>query len=128
MNMMIRIRMIGEISSPPRLGMKERIGASAGSVIRYRNSATAETNPLRVFTTLKAISQDRIAEAINSQIYRSRTMRTMSRTARMADGLWLRSDPQARYRFRHRQTRELPGKRRGKRPFSPFLTWHWRGL
>src|SRR5438445_8366656 len=94
MNMMIRIRMIGEMSRTPRLGMKERIGASAGSVIRYRNSATAETNPLRVFTTLKAISQDRIAEAINSQIYRSRTMRTMSRTARMADGLWLRSDPQ----------------------------------
>src|SRR6476469_7071209 len=83
MNMMIRIRMIGEISSPPRLGMNERIGASSGSVIRYRNSATAATNWLRVFTTLKAISQDRIADAINSQTYRSRTMRTMSRTARM---------------------------------------------
>jgi hypothetical protein len=36
--------MIGEISRPPRLGMKERIGASNGSVIRYRNSATADTN------------------------------------------------------------------------------------
>ena len=59
--------MIGEISRPPRLGRKLRIGASTGSVIRYRNSATAETNWLRVFTTLKAISQDRIAEAISSQ-------------------------------------------------------------
>jgi hypothetical protein len=59
--------MIGEISSPPRLGMNARIGASTGSVIRYRNSATAATNWLRVFTTLKAISQDRMAEAISSQ-------------------------------------------------------------
>ena len=47
--------------------MKRRIGASTGSVIRYRNSATAATNWLRVFTTLKAISQDRMAEAISSQ-------------------------------------------------------------
>ena len=60
--------MIGEISRPPRLGMNLRIGASAGSVIRYRNSATAATNWLRVFTTLKAISQDRMAEAISSQM------------------------------------------------------------
>ena len=59
--------MIGEMSSPPRLGMKVRIGASSGSVIRYRNSATADTNWLRVFTTLKAISQDRMADAISSQ-------------------------------------------------------------
>ncbi len=59
--------MIGEISSPPRFGMNARIGASSGSVIRYRNSATADTSWLRVFTTLKAISQDRIADAISSQ-------------------------------------------------------------
>ena len=59
--------MIGEMSRPPRLGMNRRIGASTGSVIRYRNSATAATNWLRVFTTLKAISQDRMAEAIKSQ-------------------------------------------------------------
>src|SRR6266481_2659926 len=108
MNMMIRIRMIGEMSRPPRLGINERIGASTGSVMRYRNSATAETNWLRVFTTLKAISQDRIADAINSQIYRSRMMRMMSRTARMAEGLWLGTS--ARYRFPPRQTRELAGK------------------
>ena len=56
------------ISSPPRLGIMLRIGASTGSVIRYRNSATAATNWLRVFTTLKAISQDRMADAINSQM------------------------------------------------------------
>ena len=66
MNMMIRITMIGEISNPPNAGMKERIGRSTGSVIRYRNSETAATNWLRVFTTLKAISQDRMAEAIRS--------------------------------------------------------------
>src|SRR6267142_6158012 len=87
MNMMIRLTMIGEISRPPKAGMKERIGASAGSVIRYRNSATAATNWLRVFTTLKAISQDRMAEAISSQTYRSRTMMMISRTARMWRGL-----------------------------------------
>ena len=47
--------------------MNERIGRSTGSVMRYRNSATAATNWLRVFTTLNAISQDRIADAISSQ-------------------------------------------------------------
>jgi hypothetical protein len=40
-----------------------------------------------VFTTLKAISQDRMAEAISSQTYRSRMMMTMSRMARMWWGL-----------------------------------------
>src|SRR3954470_17708708 len=87
MNMMIRIRMIGDMSSPPRLGMMRLIGASTGSVIRYRNSAIAATSWLRVFTTLKAISQDRMAEAINNQTYRSRISRMISRTARMGEGL-----------------------------------------
>src|SRR5437588_11731046 len=118
MNMMIRIRMIGEMSRPPRLGMKERIGASAGSVIRYRNSATAETNWFRVLTTLKAISHDRIAEAINSQIYRSRTMRTMSRTARMVDELWLRSDLQLDIGSPPRKQGNLPSNRAEDGRFS----------
>ena len=39
------------MSSPPRLGSILRIGASSGSVIRYRNSAIPATSGLRVFTT-----------------------------------------------------------------------------
>src|ERR1700754_1582049 len=125
--MMIRIRMIGEISSPPRLGRKERIGASSGSVMRYRTSATDATNWLRVFTTLKAISQDRIADAIRSQTYRSRTMMTMSRIARMWRGLARRdnqldigSDPGKQVKF--------PAKWRPKSTWLPFLTWPVAGL
>jgi hypothetical protein len=56
--------MIGEISMPPRLGRKRRIGLSAGSVMRHRNSPIIETNWLRVLITPKCTSQDRIAEAM----------------------------------------------------------------
>ena len=44
-----------------------RIGRSAGSVTRSRKSATWATIGLRVFTTLKAMSQLRTALAMSSQ-------------------------------------------------------------
>src|SRR3546814_9453667 len=59
---MIRIRMIGEMSMPPRLGMKRRMGRRAGSVTRHRNSPIMETTWLRVLITPKWTSQERIAE------------------------------------------------------------------
>ena len=59
--------MIGETSMPPRFGRMRRIGRSAGSVTRSRKSATWATIGLRVFTTLKAMSQLRTALAISSQ-------------------------------------------------------------
>src|SRR3954447_24907459 len=126
MNMMIRIRKIGEISSPPKLGITERIGASTGSVIRNRNSATAATNWLRVLTTLKAISQDRIAEAIRSQTYRSRTIRTISRMARMAGWLFRFGrgfDQPLNIGSSLLKQGKFPANMAENRVFA-FLTWH----
>ena len=63
-----RIRIIGEMSMPPRLGSMLRIGRSSGSVIRYSMSQIVATNWLRVLTTLKAISQLKTADAISSHV------------------------------------------------------------
>ena len=60
--------MTGEMSMPPRLGSMLRMGRSAGSVIWYRNVAIVATTLLRVFTTLNAMSQDKIAATIKIQI------------------------------------------------------------
>jgi len=38
------IKMIGEMSMPPRLGISLRIGRNAGSVTRYKKSTAIATN------------------------------------------------------------------------------------
>ena len=57
-------KMIGEMSMPPVLGRKLRIGRKNGSVSARNRFQTARTKSLRMLTTPNAISQDSTAPAM----------------------------------------------------------------
>src|SRR5262249_17870212 len=63
-----RIRMIGLMSMPPRLGNRLRIGRSAGSVMRYRKSPIVHTSRLRVSSTPKVVRMLTSADRMTAQI------------------------------------------------------------
>ena len=56
------------MSMPPVLGRKLRIGRRNGSVSARNRFQTERTKSLRMLTTPKAISQERIAPAMMTQV------------------------------------------------------------